>query len=291
MVDKVTIQEVAPRDGLQNEKTILSPAQRSQFIKRLVESGLTRVQVGAFVNPKRVPQMAHTDEVILLLESHPKVRYSVLALNMKGVESAIRSGVGHVEVFVSASETHSIKNSGMSISVALDSSRMMIREARNAGLTVTSGVMCAFGCEFEGQVEIRRVKQIIECFIEAQPEEVCLADTTGQSNPDLLESTLLEILTVVDMDRISLHLHDTYGHAEKNLLRALALGIRKFDSSVGGLGGCPFIPGAAGNISTEKLIGILNERGFVTGVDLNKIISAGQFIKDLLQAGKSSVRI
>lgn len=291
MVDKVTIQEVAPRDGLQNEKTILSPAQRSQFIKRLVESGLTRVQVGAFVNPKRVPQMAHTDEVILLLESHPKVRYSVLALNMKGVESAIRSGVGHVEVFVSASETHSMKNSGMSISVALDSSRMMIKEARNAGLTVTSGVMCAFGCEFEGQVEIRRVKQIIEYFIEAQPEEVCLADTTGQSNPDLLESTLLEILTVVDVDRISLHLHDTYGHAEKNLLRALELGIRKFDSSAGGLGGCPFIPGAAGNISTEKVLGILNERGFMTGVDLEKIMSAGQFIKDLLQTGKSSVRI
>lgn len=291
MVDKVTIQEVAPRDGLQNEKTILSPVQRSQFIKRLVESGLTRVQVGAFVNPKRVPQMAHTDEVILLLESHPKVRYSVLALNMKGVESAIRSGVGHVEVFVSASETHSMKNSGMSISVALDSSRMMIKEARNAGLTVTSGVMCAFGCEFEGQVEIRRVKQIIEYFIEAQPEEVCLADTTGQSNPDLLESTLLEILTVVDVDRISLHLHDTYGHAEKNLLRALELGIRKFDSSAGGLGGCPFIPGAAGNISTEKVLGILNERGFMTGVDLEKIMSAGQFIKDLLQTGKSSVRI
>ena len=291
MSNEVTIQEVAPRDGLQNEKTILSVAQRSQFIRLLVESGLTRVQAGSFVNPKRVPQMAHTDQVILSLLTYPKVRFSVLALNMRGIESAIRSGVGHVEVFVSASETHSLRNSGMTILGALDSSRMMITEAKKAGLTVTSGVMCAFGCEFEGRVETERVKQIIESFIEMQPDEVCLADTTGQANPDLLESTLLEILTIVDMDIMSLHLHDTHGNAEKNLLRALNLGVRKFDSSVGGLGGCPFIPGAAGNIATESVVQILHDRGFVTGVDLNKLLSASQFVKDLLQTAKSPIPI
>lgn len=285
MLSEIKIQEVSPRDGLQNEKTILSPIQRSRFIKRLTASGLKRVQVGSFVNPKLVPQMAHTDEVIRFLDVNSNVRFSVLALNLKGVESAIRSGVSHVELFVSASETHSLKNGGMSIDRAIDSSRLMIKEARNAGLTITTGVMCAFGCEFEGRVEIERVKRIIEHFILMNPEEICLADTTGQANPDLIESTLQKILTIVDVEKISLHLHDTHGNAEKNLLRALDLGVRMFDSSTGGLGGCPFIPGAAGNIATERMLGLLHERGFSTGVDLNRLLSARNFIKELLGMG------
>lgn len=285
MLSEIKIQEVSPRDGLQNEKTILSPIQRSRFIKRLTASGLKRVQVGSFVNPKLVPQMAHTDEVIRFLDVNSNVRFSVLALNLKGVESAIRSGVSHVELFVSASETHSLKNGGMSIDRAIDSSRLMIKEARNAGLTITTGVMCAFGCEFEGRVEIERVKRIIEHFILMNPEEICLADTTGQANPDLIESTLQKILTIVDVEKISLHLHDTHGNAEKNLLRALDLGVRMFDSSTGGLGGCPFIPGAAGNIATERMLGLLHERGFSTGVDLNRLLSARNFMEELLGMG------
>lgn len=285
MLNEIKIQEVGPRDGLQNEKTILSPIQRSRFIKRLMASGLTRIQVGSFVNPKRVPQMAHTDEVLRLLDMNSNVRFSVLALNLKGVESAIRSGVRHVELFVSASETHSVKNGGMSIDGALKSSRFMIKEARDAGLTITTGVMCAFGCEFEGRVESETVKRIIEHFTIMQPEEVCLADTTGLATPDLIESTLQEILTIVDVEKISLHLHDTHGNAEKNLFRALDLGVRMFDSSTGGLGGCPFIPGAAGNIATERMVELLHERGFATGVDLNRLLSAGHFIKDLLDTG------
>lgn len=285
MLSEIKIQEVSPRDGLQNEKTILSPIQRSRFIKRLTASGLKRVQVGSFVNPKLVPQMAHTDEVIRFLDVNSNVRFSVLALNLKGVESAIRSGVSHVELFVSASETHSLKNGGMSIDRATDSSRLMIKEARNAGLTITTGVMCAFGCEFEGRVEIERVKRIIEHFILMNPEEICLADTTGQANPDLIESTLQKILTIVDVEKISLHLHDTHGNAEKNLLRALDLGVRMFDSSTGGLGGCPFIPGAAGNIATERVLGLLHERGFSTGVDLNRLLSARNFMEELLGMG------
>ena len=285
MLNEIKIQEVGPRDGLQNEKTILSPIQRSRFIKRLMASGLTRIQVGSFVNPKRVPQMAHTDEVLRLLDMNANVRFSVLALNLKGVESAIRSGVRHVELFVSASETHSVKNGGMSIDGALKSSRFMIKEARDAGLTITTGVMCAFGCEFEGRVESETVKRIIEHFTIMQPEEVCLADTTGLANPDLIESTLQEILTIVDVEKISLHLHDTHGNAEKNLFRALDLGVRMFDSSTGGLGGCPFITGAAGNIATERMVELLHERGFATGVDLNRLLSAGHFIKDLLDTG------
>lgn len=285
MLNEIKIQEVGPRDGLQNEKTILSPIQRSRFIKRLMASGLTRIQVGSFVNPKRVPQMANTDEVLRLLDMNANVRFSVLALNLKGVESAIRSGVRHVELFVSASETHSVKNGGMSIDGALKSSRFMIKEARDAGLTITTGVMCAFGCEFEGRVESETVKRIIEHFTIMQPEEVCLADTTGLANPDLIESTLQEILTIVDVEKISLHLHDTHGNAEKNLFRALDLGVRMFDSSTGGLGGCPFIPGAAGNIATERMVELLHERGFATGVDLNRLLSAGHFIKDLLDTG------
>ena len=285
MLNEIKIQEVGPRDGLQKEKTILSPIQRSRFIKRLMASGLTRIQVGSFVNPKRVPQMAHTDEVLRLLDMNSNVRFSVLALNLKGVESAIRSGVRHVELFVSASETHSVKNGGMSIDGALKSSRFMIKEARDAGLTITTGVMCAFGCEFEGRVESETVKRIIEHFTIMQPEEVCLADTTGLANPDLIESTLQEILTIVDVEKISLHLHDTHGNAEKNLFRALDLGVRMFDSSTGGLGGCPFITGAAGNIATERMVELLHERGFATGVDLNRLLSAGHFIKDLLDTG------
>ena len=167
----------------------------------------------------------------------------------------------------------------------MKSSRFMIKEARDAGLTITTGVMCAFGCEFEGRVESETVKRIIEHFTIMQPEEVCLADTTGLATPDLIESTLQEIVTIVDVEKISLHLHDTHGNAEKNLFRALDLGVRMFDSSTGGLGGCPFIPGAAGNIATERMVELLHERGFATGVDLNRLFSAGHFIKDLLDTG------
>lgn len=282
MRNEVKIQEVGPRDGLQNEKTILEPEQRAHLIESLIKSGLTRIQVGSFVNRKILPQMAQTAEVFNLLGKRENVRFSALVLNMKGVDSAIRCGIEHLEIFVSASESHSLKNTGKSVAEALKASRMMIREAAYAGLTITAGVMCAFGCTFEGRVEIDSVKRIVDCFADFQFDEICLADTTGQGTPELLTKTMQSLVSSVPLEKMSLHLHDTYGNAEKNLLEALDIGVRMFDASIGGLGGCPFIPGAAGNIATEKVVSLIHAKGFSTGVDINELELAKMFLWGLL---------
>lgn len=283
MSNYVRIQEVGPRDGLQNEKTILNPGQRAELINLLIGSGLRYIQVGSFVNPKLVPQMAKTDVVLNILGKPANVRLSVLVLNERGLNSAIEAGARHVEVFVSASESHSRRNTGMSQETAMRQALKMVNMASDAGLTVTAGVMCAFGCEFEGQIDPETVVRIVCDFMEINPHEISLADTTGKATPDSIERMLQNMSKKIPVGKISLHLHDTYGNAEDNLIRALDIGVRMFDSSVGGLGGCPFIPGAAGNISTEKAMLLLDRKGFHTGIDSDKLAEANYFVKSLLK--------
>ncbi len=286
MVDIVKIQEVGPRDGLQNEKMALRPEQRYQLIERLIKSGLSRIQVGSFVNPRLVPQMAQTEEVVKLLGKRKNMRFSALVLNMRGLEAAIGCGVEHVEIFVSASETHSLKNTGMSVDRALESAEVMIKEAILAGLTIGAGVMCAFGCEFEGKIKTDVVKRIVDRFMSLEPNEISLADTTGHGTSELLEKTLQILAMDIPLNVIALHLHDTYGHADENVVKALDMGVRMFDSSVGGLGGCPFIPGARGNIATERIVNLVEEKGFDSGVNIDALHQARTFLERLLKAEK-----
>jgi hydroxymethylglutaryl-CoA lyase len=278
----VLLQEVGPRDGLQNEAVILSPEVRANLIEGLVNAGLSRIQIGSFVNPKRVPQMAGTDKVWKLLGKKQGVRYSVLVLNQRGVEQAIARQVPHVEVYVSASETHSLKNSGTSVAEALDRSALMIESAVKQGVGVTAGVMCAFGCFYEGPVPVQRVVEIVSTLETSSPAEIGLADTTGMAQPDDIKRVIESVGSMVGVDRLAMHLHDTRGLGIANLLAALEMGVRRFDTSVGGLGGCPFIPGAVGNISTEQTVEILESKGFRTGVDARKVHWIEEMVAALL---------
>jgi hydroxymethylglutaryl-CoA lyase len=281
-MNTVLLQEVGPRDGLQNEAVILSPEVRADLIGRLVDAGLGRIQIGSSVNPQRVPQMAGTDKVWKLLRKKEGVRYSVLVLNQRGVEQAIAWQVPHVEVFVSASETHSLKNSGVGVAEALETAARMIDLAQRSEIGVTAGVMCAFGCFYEGSVPVERVVKIVSALEASSPGEIGLADTTGMARPEDIKRVIESAGSIVGVDRLAIHLHDTRGLGIANLLAALEMGVRRFDTSVGGLGGCPFIPGAVGNISTEQTVEILESRGFRTGVDVANLYKAKEMVNRLL---------
>ncbi len=265
--EKVWLQEVGPRDGLQNEPIILSPDVRARLIESLVDTGLSRIQIGSFVNPRLVPQMAGTHEVWRCLKKKENVRYSVLVLNDQGLEIALAEGIPHIEIYVSASETHSLRNSGVSIAQGLRIASSLINKALQNNRSVTAGVMCAFGCFYEGPVEIRKVLDIVKEFGSQGPLEIGLADTAGVGEPAGTNAVLQSLLEIVSEDRLILHLHDTYGNGIRNLKIALEKGVRRFDTALGGLGGCPFIPGAKGNISTEQAVDMLESLGYRTGVD------------------------
>jgi hydroxymethylglutaryl-CoA lyase len=267
----VWLQEVGPRDGLQNEPMILKPEVRAKLIESLVDTGLSRIQIGSFVNPRRVPQMAGTDQLWRRLEKKENVRYSVLVLNDKGLEIALAEGIPHIEIYVSASETHSLRNSGVSIARALKIASRVINKALQNDRSVTAGVMCAFGCFYEGPVGLKKVSDIVHEFASMGALEIGLADTAGLGEPAGIDIVLESVREIVSADRLILHLHDTRGNGIANLKAALEKGVRRFDTSLGGLGGCPFIPGAKGNISTEQTVDLLEPLGYRTGVDRSRL--------------------
>lgn len=286
----VSIQEVSMRDGLQNEPVIIAPDQRVLLIEALLNAGLNRIQIGAFVNPKLVPQMAGTEMVWQKLKRlSEEAAMSVLILSDSGLEKAIELNVKHAEIYVSASETHSKRNSNVSVADAIRAAHRMIQRARRVDMNVTAGVMCAFGCFFEGNVPQRRVKEIVGQFLECGATDIALADTTGMAFPDDVTSMINLLRHDVDIDCVSLHLHDTRGVVIKNLEAALDEGVRRFDASVGGLGGCPFIPGATGNINTLAAAKFLQDKGFSTGIDLKKLVNVEKELKSLLSV-KSDLR-
>jgi hydroxymethylglutaryl-CoA lyase len=267
------LQEVGLRDGLQNEPVALAPGIRARLIERLADAGLSRIQIGSFVNPLRVPQMAGTEDLWRDLKKKKGVRYSVLVLNQRGLDSALAENVPQIEIYVSASETHSQRNSGMSTAKALRLATRMIGQALESGRGVTAGVMCAFGCFYEGTVELGRVLDIIRQFVSVGAVDVGLADTPGLAEPLGVKTVVEAVGDIVSSDRLTLHLHDTRGYGMANLRTALDMGVRQFDASLGGLGGCPFIPGAKGNISTEQAVDTLESLGYWTGVDRKKLDS------------------
>jgi hydroxymethylglutaryl-CoA lyase len=273
---KVEIHEVVLRDGIQNERKIVPTEEKLRLIGELVACGVRRIEVSSFVNRSLVPQMADAEVLWERIERKRRVLYSALILSEGGLERAIRCRVPHVGIFVSASETHSRKNSNKSVSEALKEAVRLIGRAQDAGIKVRAGVMNAFGCAYEGPVPVTRVLKLVRTFMKMGPDEICLADSSGLANPVQMETILSRTREVVGETELSLHLHNTRGLGLANVYAALRQGVTMFDTSMGGLGGCPFITGARGNIATEDTIGLLHSMGLKTGIDLERLVEASR---------------
>jgi len=272
----MTIVEVGPRDGLQNESAEVPTAAKIAFVDALSAAGAPVIEVSAFVSPKRVPQMADADRVFAGITRRPGTRYMALVPNQRGLERAVAAGVTDAAVFAAASETFSRRNINQSIDESFATYSLVARDARAAGLHLRGYLSTAFGCPFEGGVPIARVVDLTSRLLDLGVSAVAVSDTIGIAHPGQVRRALEVLVPVVGADRLALHFHDTRGAALANVLAALDFGVRTFDASAGGLGGCPFAPGASGNLATEDLIYMLNGLGLETGVDLDQVVSASR---------------
>lgn len=268
----VRLVEVGLRDGLQSVPSTLPTERKLALVHALLTAGLRHIQVASFVNPKRVPQMADAEALSVTLrplaDEYPDAEFSGLALNLKGVERLAAAGLRNVDLSLSASEPHSQRNAGMSIGEATDQLTRSIRVAREFGLKVRAGVQCVFGSEPSEIIPVQRVTDLAAKLLDAGATELALADSAGLADPLTLARTITQVHKVTSSTPLTLHLHDTRGLGMANLVTALRLGVNSFDTAFGGLGGCPFIPGAAGNIGTEDSVHVLHAMGVSTGVDL-----------------------
>lgn len=280
--DFVRIVEVGPRDGLQNEQRTVPTQVKVELIERLAHAGLKSIEATAFVSPKWVPQMADHAEVMHGIRRLPDVVYSVLVPNLKGFEAALAGGATEVAVFAAASETFSQKNINCSIAESLERFASVLDAARTAGVRVRGYVSCVLGCPYEGAVAPEAVSEVARQLFERGCYEISLGDTIGTGTPTQTKVLLQAVAKHVPVSHLAGHFHDTYGQALTNIYAALEFGVRVFDASVSGLGGCPYAPGALGNVATEDLLYMLNGSGFQTGVDMEKLRAAGAFICDEL---------
>ncbi len=279
---RVKIVEVGPRDGLQNEARVVPAEVKVALIDRLTEAGLQAIEAGAFVSPKWVPQMADTAAVLAGIRRRPGVSYPVLVPNMKGMEAALAAGAREVAVFAAATESFSQKNINCSIADSLDRFQPVAEAAKAAGVRVRGYVSCVLGCPYEGAVEPGRVADISARLHDLGCYEVSLGDTIGVGTPGKARAMVEAVAERVPLDRLAVHFHATYGQALANILACLELGVATVDSSVAGLGGCPYAPGAAGNVASEDVLYMLDGLGIETGVDLDKLVAAGAFISETL---------
>jgi hydroxymethylglutaryl-CoA lyase len=275
----VTIVEVGPRDGLQNEAAAIGTNDKIAFVDRLTAAGLPVIEVSAFVSPKWVPQMADAGDVFAGITRREGTRYSALVPNLAGLERAHAAGVQDVAVFAAASEAFSRRNINQSIDGSLAIYRDVCVRATELGIRVRGYLSTAFGCPFEGDVAPERVATIAAALIDMGTFEVAVSDTIGIAHPGQVRTVIGAVASRVPLERIALHFHDTRGTALANVLAALELGIATFDASCGGLGGCPYAPGATGNLATEDVIYMLDGLGIETGVDLAALIEASAFIE------------
>jgi hydroxymethylglutaryl-CoA lyase len=276
------IVEVSPRDGLQNEAQIVPTETKIEFIRKLAASGLKTIEATAFVSPKWVPQMADHEAVLRALSRGEGISYPVLVPNMRGYEEAVGAGATEVSVFAAASEAFSQRNINCTIAESLERFAPIFAAARAANLRVRGYVSCALGCPYEGEVKPSKVAEVAAALFESGCYEISLGDTIGVGTPNRTTELIDTVAERVPIDRLAGHFHDTYGQALANILAALIAGVSVFDASVSGLGGCPYAPGAAGNVATEDLIYMLNGMGVETGVDLDLLITAGSFICEKL---------
>ena len=276
---RVTVVEVGPRDGLQNEAAQIPTPDKIAFIDRLTATHLPAIEVGAFVSPKWVPQMADTADVIAGIQRNRAIRYSALVPNITGLERASAAGVTEVAIFAAASESFSRKNINQGIDASLETYREVCALAAEHGIPVRAYVSTSFGCPFEGDVAPASVARVASALIEMGAFEVAISDTIGIAHPGQVPRVVGAVTERVPIDRVALHFHDTRGTALANVLAALDIGVTTFDASAGGLGGCPYAPGATGNLATEDLVYMLHGLGIETGVDLNALVEASRFIE------------
>ena len=284
---RVTLVEVGPRDGLQNEAKTPPTAVKVELIERLAEAGLPVVEVGAFVSPKWVPQMADSAEVLAAVRRRPGVRYPVLVPNMKGYEAAKAAGAEEIAVFGAASESFTQKNINCSIAESLARFEPVAAAARADGLRLRGYVSCVLGCPYEGAIAPAAVARVSRALLDLGCAEISLGDTIGVGTPARARAMVEAVAAEVPMERLALHFHDTYGQALANVLTCLELGVAIVDSAVAGLGGCPYAKGASGNLASEDLLYMLDGLGIETGVDLEALAAAGRFISD--QLGRAPV--
>ena len=286
-MDHVTLLEVAPRDGLQNEAKSLAPSIRAELVTRAVSAGARRVEAVSFVHPGRVPQMAGAAEVMAALPRDPQVRYAALVLNRRGLQEALSSGVDEVNVVVPCTDSMSLRNQGRPVTDMIESARVMIREARDAGVFVTLTVAVAFGCPFEGEVDPETVRAVLTGTLDAGVDEIALADTIGVGVPRQVEQLVRLALQESPDTPLRFHFHNTRNTGYANALAAVNEGVATLDSSIGGFGGCPFAPAATGNVATEDLVYLLERipvGGFTNSADWEALMPWAEGLPDNLRA-------
>ena len=280
--NKVRIVEVGPRDGLQNEKQEVPTAVKLELIERLADAGLPAVEATAFVSPKWIPQMADHTEVLERIRRKPGVDYPVLTPNLKGFEAARAAGATEVAIFGAASEAFSKKNINCSIAESLERFRPVTDAARNANVKVRGYISCVVGCPYEGEIEPDKVADVAEALFHMGCYEISLGDTIGVGTPAKMQRMIKACAARVPIEQLAAHYHDTYGQALANIYASLELGVATFDSSIAGLGGCPYAAGASGNVATEDVVYMLTGLGIETGVDLDRIVGIGEWICGVL---------
>ncbi len=286
--EKAKIVEVGPRDGLQNEPRQVPPEIKVALIKRLATSGLPVIEAGSFVAPKWVPQMAASAEVFAALDKEAGVSYPMLVPNMRGLESALEAGVAEIAVFAAASESFTQKNINCSIKQSIERYKQVIDEALERGLKVRGYVSCTLGCPYEGYIDPVAVAAVASRLFDLGCYEISLGDTIGTGTPLKTQQMISAVAENVPVRHLAAHFHDTYGQALANLLAALQIGVAVIDSSVAGLGGCPYAKGATGNVASEDVIYMLDGMGIETGVDLPRLVEAGNFISAFLERPNAS---
>src|SRR6266568_3184959 len=281
-VDSVKIVEVGPRDGLQNEKVTIPTEAKVDYIAALADAGLRVIEAGAFVSPKWVPQMADTAEVYRDIPKDPGVEYPVLVPNVRGLERAIEAGVKSIAIFTAASETFNKRNINMSIDESFESFAHVVPRALAENMRVRGYVSTSFGCPYEGEVAPEKVLEVCARLLDLGCYEVSVGDTIGVATPMQVQGVIGMLLQVIPARRLAMHFHDTRGTALANTLASLEMGIATFDASAGGLGGCPFAPGASGNLATEDLLYMLDGMAIESGVDLNRLVAASSIVAPYL---------
>jgi hydroxymethylglutaryl-CoA lyase len=279
---KVTLIEVGPRDGFQFEAKIIPTDLKIEIISCLVNAGIKNIQVTSFVNPRLVPQMADAESLFQRLPKKKGVSYIALALNPMGLNRAHSAGLDYIEISISASDTHSRKNTSMTFEQAFENSKMMVRLAQKYGMRIRASIQCAFGCVFEGKISQEKVLEMTRNFLGLGVDMIAISDTTGMATPIAITDLVEKLMPMAVDTPIALHLHDTRGLGLVNATAAMACGITHFDSSIAGMGGCPFIPGATGNIATEDTAYLMESLNIETGIDIEAVSRCSLMLEDFI---------
>jgi hydroxymethylglutaryl-CoA lyase len=280
--NSASIYEVGPRDGLQNEPTPIPTAAKIELINRLSRAGLTYIEASSFVDPRWIPQLSDAEQVFAGIERREGTRYAALVPNMRGLSRAKESGLESIAVFVSASQTHNSKNLNRTIDESLDNIAQVMSDLTDSGTWVRGYISMVFGCPYEGDIATADVVRVAQRLVELGIDQISLGDTVGYANPRQVSERMAAIGSEIDIATVALHFHDTRGTALANIVAGLDAGVRVFDSAVAGLGGCPYAPGAAGNVATEDLVQMFEGMGVHTGVDLQALLDAALFMEEHL---------